>query len=400
MESAPRHRKRLTSAFVVALVLPLLVAACTSSSVDVTAPTASKCTVTATSSIAMAPAAGASATVSVDTTRDCTWSASSDATWITLASTSAGQGSGSIDVRIGANPNPAPRDGLIVVNDHNVTISQAAAPCTFAVSPTNAAVNAGGGSVTVQVSTLGGCTWSTSSGASWLTVAGGANGAGAATISAAANSGAARSGTATIAGQAVTVTQAAAVAAPPTTPTTPACSYSLSPASAQAGAAAALFSVSLNAAAGCAWTAKSNAPWISVTSAESGSGPATVVLSVLANTGSARTGTATIGGQVLSVSQAAGAAAPPPPPPCSYTISPTHVSVAQKGGPGNVNVTAGPGCAWTAMAHDAWITVTSGASGTGNGTVKYTVDANNDKSRTGDIAIAGQTFTISQAGKN
>ena len=45
------------------------------------------------------------------------------------------------------------------------------------------------------------------------------------------------------------------------------------------------------------------------------------------------------------------------------------------------------------------ITLTSGLSGTGNGTVGYTVASNpNATSRSGTINIAGQTFTIVQGG--
>ena len=40
--------------------------------------------------------------------------------------------------------------------------------------------------------------------------------------------------------------------------------------------------------------------------------------------------------------------------------------------------------------------ITSGASGSGNGTVAFTVAANPGASRNGTIVVAGQTFTITQ----
>ena len=47
----------------------------------------------------------------------------------------------------------------------------------------------------------------------------------------------------------------------------------------------------------------------------------------------------------------------------------------------------------------AWITVTSGANGSGNGSVSYNVAANTGTtSRTGTMTIGGQTFTVTQAG--
>ncbi|HSC27807.1 MAG TPA: BACON domain-containing carbohydrate-binding protein, partial [Vicinamibacterales bacterium] len=46
----------------------------------------------------------------------------------------------------------------------------------------------------------------------------------------------------------------------------------------------------------------------------------------------------------------------------------------------------------------AWITIASGANGSGNGTVGYNVAANTTTStRTGTLTIAGKTFTVSQA---
>jgi Zn-dependent metalloprotease len=84
---------------------------------------------------------------------------------------------------------------------------------------------------------------------------------------------------------------------------------------------------------------------------------------------------------------------------CSFSISPTSASVAAGGGTGSVSVTAGTGCNWTAASNSAFITITSGTSGTGSGTVNYSVAANTGTtSRTGTLTIAGQTFTVTQAG--
>ena len=68
------------------------------------------------------------------------------------------------------------------------------------------------------------------------------------------------------------------------------------------------------------------------------------------------------------------------------------------GASGSVSVTAGSGYHWTATSSVGWITVTNGASGTGTGTVGYTVSANTGSSRTGTISIGDQTFTVMQAG--
>ena len=145
-------------------------------------------------------------------------------------------------------------------------------------------------------------------------------------------------------------------------------------------------------AATCAWTATANAVWLTVTGGASGTGTGTVAFTAAANTGAARTGTLTIGAQTFTVSQAAA-----PPAPCTFTISPTTQSVANTGGSGSIAVTASTAtCAWTAISAADWIVVADGASRTGSGTTTFNVTANSGAARSGTIAVAGQTFTVTQ----
>lgn len=68
--------------------------------------------------------------------------------------------------------------------------------------------------------------------------------------------------------------------------------------------------------------------------------------------------------------------------PCTPTISPTSSNLTtSSAATGSVSVTAGTGCAWSATSNASWITITSGASGTGNGTVGYSVAANTSTAR-------------------
>lgn len=147
--------------------------------------------------------------------------------------------------------------------------------------------------------------------------------------------------------------------------------------------------VSVTAATGVGWQTFVNDSWITVTSGGSGSGNGTVNFSVAANTGSARTGTMVVAGRVFTVTQDA--------PACIYSISPTSANYTSTGGTASVTVTAGAGCAWTAVSNAAWITITSGASGSGNGAVNYSVAANTGASRNGTMTIAGLTFTVTQS---
>ena len=86
---------------------------------------------------------------------------------------------------------------------------------------------------------------------------------------------------------------------------------------------------------------------------------------------------------------------------CSYTIAPTSITVTYAGGYANVSVTTQSTCSWTAVSNVNWITVSSGAKGTGNGTVKYYVYPNNTRTRwIGTLTIAGKTFTVTQTAKS
>jgi hypothetical protein len=44
----------------------------------------------------------------------------------------------------------------------------------------------------------------------------------------------------------------------------------------------------------------------------------------------------------------------------------------------------------------SWITVTTGSSGSGSGTVTFSVAANTGGDRTGTLTIAGRTFTVTE----
>jgi len=84
---------------------------------------------------------------------------------------------------------------------------------------------------------------------------------------------------------------------------------------------------------------------------------------------------------------------------CTYSISPTSQSFAASGGTGSVGVTTQSGCAWTAASAASWMSITSGGSGTGSGTVGYSVAANTTTSSLiAASTIAGLAFTVTVAG--
>ena len=146
----------------------------------------------------------------------------------------------------------------------------------------------------------------------------------------------------------------------------------------------------MTAGAGCAWSAATNETWIAITSGATGSGNGSVGFSVAANSGSARTGFATIATQTFTVNQAAGSA------PCTYSITTPDANIGPDAAEGTVSVIAGAGCAWTATGDAPWITVVSGSPGTGSGSVRVRLTANTGPARTGTVTIATQKWTVTQ----
>jgi hypothetical protein len=332
-------------------------------------------------------AAGGVATIAVTAPGGCGWAASSSAAWI-IVTPASGSGAGTLNVTVTQNAG-AERAGTITVGGVDLQIIQDAAAgappnCTVTLQPTSLSMPSAGGPGSVAITTNAGCSWTAASGATWITITPPASGSGSGSkaFTVAANTtGTSRTGTITVGAATLTVNQAAAGAP---------CAPSINPTSQSIGSAGGAGTpVAVSAASGCAWTATSNAAWLTIASGANGTGNGTVTFNVAANTSSSRTGTLTIAGGTFTVTQAA---------PCAPSINPTSQSIGSAGGAGTpVAVSAATGCAWAATSNAAWLTITSGATGTGNGTVMFNVAANTSSSRTGTLTIAGQTFTVNQA---
>jgi hypothetical protein len=64
---------------------------------------------------------------------------------------------------------------------------------------------------------------------------------------------------------------------------------------------------------------------------------------------------------------------------------------------GSIFVTAPPGCFWYAVKADSWVTFGATTSGSGNGTVTYTLVPNSGPARRAAVSVAGQKLTFMQA---
>jgi hypothetical protein len=80
------------------------------------------------------------------------------------------------------------------------------------------------------------------------------------------------------------------------------------------------------------------------------------------------------------------------------TFSPTSHSSPAGGESGSISVTVtDQTCGWTASSSDGWLTIGSGASGTGNGTIGWTARVNSGAARNAVISAGSAVFTLSQA---
>ncbi|MBL8168115.1 MAG: hypothetical protein JNJ50_08170 [Acidobacteria bacterium] len=329
-------------------------------------------------------ASGGTGSVSVTTGSTCTWTASSNAAFVSISSGSSGTGNGTVGYTVQPNNDTQSRSGTLTIAGQSFTVTQAGQSCSYTISPASQSFNSAGGTGSVSVSSNAGCAWTATSNAAFITITSGQNGSGNGTVNYLVqpnNDSATRTGTITVAGQTFTVTQ-----------TGVSCNFVISPTSQSFNDTGGTGSVSVSASSGCAWSASSNSAFLTITSGQNGNGNGTVNFLVQSNpNSSSRTGTLTIAGQTFTVTQSGIS--------CSFTISPASQNFAAGGGTGSVNVSTSAGCAWTASSNSGFLTITSGQNGNGNGTVNYLVQANNDQNqRIGTLTVAGQTFTVTQAG--
>ena len=89
-----------------------------------------------------------------------------------------------------------------------------------------------------------------------------------------------------------------------------------------------------------------------------------------------------------------------PSPVCSYVLAPQSQSFPSDGGSGSVAVTTDAQCSWSVQGVSEWVTLLSPPTGTGPGTVSYTVSRNPDiTARERTLMVAAVPYKISQDGR-
>ena len=341
-------------------------------------------------------APGNSGSVTVSGSSGCTWTATSNNDWLNITAGVIGSGAGTVNYTCAANPSCAARSGSLMIAGQTVTINQNGTPGNFSLSATTTSVGAVGSCGSVTVYGNSGCPWVATSGNSWLAISpGSGSGTGTVTYCYATNTiPTARSGSLTIAGQTFTVTQAGASASG---------SFSLSTTNVAIGAVGNCGSVTVYSTGSIPFTATTSNSWLrisAITGAGAGNGNAvgsgnvTVIVNYCCDTNPAcggRIGSLIIAGQTVTVTQAGGTG--------TFTLSETNATVSAAGNCGSVLVSTTAGCPWTATTTNNWLSIASGASGTGTGVVNYCYTTNlTSNVRTGSLTIASQKFTLIQTG--
>ena len=331
----------------------------------------------------MVAAAGGLVPVTVKTSDPtCQWTASG-----LSAPPTTFTGNGSVTLTIPANLTASTVVLNATVAGQTFTAAQSGANCAVGLSASDASWPANGGAGAVKVSTPVGCSYSTVTGPSWITVTSGGTGSGTGTLLYSVDPNSTtqpRSGALIIGGTIFQINEQAL-----------ACSVSLdtsqlgSPFGSGGGSGA--IAVTTNGS-NCSWSGQVADPWVMIApGAGTGSGTIGVTIGSNASSSTGRTSSVTINGQSVNISQAGTT--------CSYALQSANGNVPAAGGSGLVGVIAPSACSWTSSTNDpSWLTISSSGTG-GNGDVQFVAQRNTSSTlRSGSLTIAGLTYTVSQDG--
>jgi len=321
-------------------------------------------------------ASGEERTVHVESSSaQCQWSATSDVPWSTVIGGQTHIGSGDLHFAVAALLGP-PRTGTLTIAGQRVEVEQGTG-CTYSTAMTALSIGAEGRTSEVPVSAPAGCPWKAESQTAWVTIlnGGGGTGSGSASVRVDPTAGPTRTGTLVVAGRTLTVTQSSG------------CAVVVQPASHASPVGGGAGAVSVGAATGCTWAATASASWIAITAGFSGNGSGQVQFTVAANSGPARTGSLTVAGQPVSISQPSG---------CTFSVTPASFSLGPSAQTSTISLSTGSACAWTAATADVpWLSFPS-RSGSGPAQVSLAVAANDGPERSSVVIVAGSPVSVTQ----
>jgi Putative binding domain, N-terminal/Viral BACON domain len=256
------------------------------------------CTFDVTPTSRSLPAAAGTSNFSVSAAAGCTWTATEEISWLSITSGANGNGPGTVNFSVTAHTGTSQRSGTLTIAGEQVTVTQSGAgtTCSYSVTPTSRSVPAAGGSSTFSVTAPSGCTWTTTEQTSWITITGGSSGSGNGTVtfSATPNGGTPqRNASMTIAGTAVTVSQAGT-----------SCTFTVDPSTVSARKEGGRHRINVKNSTDCTWTATESASWVTIVSGSNGRGNGIVEFQVSPRTtGMSRSTILMVAGQSIVLTQ-------------------------------------------------------------------------------------------------
>ena len=300
------------------------------------------------------------------------WTATSDRAWLNVTPTTSGTGNGTVAYLVSANLSADNRSGKVTIGGQIHAVNQSG--YASAINPLSAAYTLAGGTGVINVTVDAGISWSAVSDSAWCRITAGSSGSGSGTtfFTVAANTDVAtRFANISIAGQVFTISQAGT-------------DVLLKPSTAAVGPDTSFVQFDINALSATLWTVSSQVDWIYPLGLSSGSGAASITLTVVRNSSwQPRVGTVQVGSALLTIRQM-GVLNP------AYSITPTSVTAPSAGAAGAIAVSATMDAPWAVTSNVPWVIVVAGASGAGNGGVRYVVSQNpSPAARTGRVVLSG-----------
>ena len=169
---SPTGSVRTPAAAVISALLVLALVSCNNDSPTApTPPGPGACTFQLAPSTQTLESTGGSVTIAVTTNAQCSWSARSDADWMTITAGATGTGPGTVSLSASSNPATSVREAGVTVASQAVRFTQRArADCTFTVSAPSQRFGPDGGRGQIAVEAAAECRWTASSAESWLTL--------------------------------------------------------------------------------------------------------------------------------------------------------------------------------------------------------------------------------------
>lgn len=245
-------------------------------------------------STTIGPDGGAGA-FDVDVLTGCNWTATSNASWLTITSAASGGTDATITFNVAPNTTPGSRTGVIAVSDKTFTVTQQGANCTLSIEPaSNLTVPSNAFQGTIAVTST--CQWTAQPTAGFISVTAGGSGSGNGQIaySVGANPSAqSRSGAIRIGNLTFNITQLGG-----------GCSITLNPPRASISGAIFAGRFNVNGSVGCQWTPSTPDSWISIASFSSVNGSGSVDYTLTPNfTGVDRVGSVVVNNETFTLTQ-------------------------------------------------------------------------------------------------